>query len=328
VGAKRFCIKPVLPYDETMGVRPTTCGVGKHTSKFEPEPNQCYLRGNDATVYCQPAYWQNSVPPEVLIELKTMKKTNQEWKELFGKYQDPDQAQTLSDLGVSKLELKTPKKARFGVIAELQPVYIPELLKEISIQADILSSHYHWWTTSDDESLLPGSLIQFLREIRIFLMDYERWLVEAQEITSNRLSLVEDDIHQIRNFCEGISGNLGRPISFQDMDFPDVWCTIEYIGSLVSSSNSVSETQHLQASGTRLEKELPRLLPVLKGWWDHVKSLADIKQSVNALETTVATHTSRLSFIQPMLLQIGKLAADFTTLSIKVNVWAPLQDRC
>jgi len=305
VGAKCFCIKHVLPYDETTGVRPTTCGVGKHTSKFEPETDRCYLRGNDATVYCQPAYWQNSVPPEVLIELKTMKKTNQEWKELFGKYQDPDQAQTLSVLGVSKLELKTPKKARFGVIAELQPVYIPESLKEISIQANILSSRYHWWTTSDDESLLPGSLMQFLREIRLFLMDYERWLIEPHEITSNRLSLVEDDIHQIKNFCDGISGNLGRPISFQDMDFPDVWCAIEYIGSLISSSNSVSEIQRLQASVTHLEKELPRLLPVLEGWRDHVRSLADIKQSVNVLETAVATHTSRFTFIQPMLLQIG-----------------------
>jgi len=206
---------------------------------------------------------------------------------------------------VSKLELKTPKKARFGVIAELQPVYIPESLKEISIQANILSSRYHWWTTSDDESLLPGSLMQFLREIRLFLMDYERWLIEPHEITSNRLSLVEDDIHQIKNFCDGISGNLGRPISFQDMDFPDVWCAIEYIGSLVSSSNSVSEIQHWQASVTHLEKELPRLLPVLEGWRDHVRSLADIKQSVNVLETAVATHTSRFTFIQPMLLQIG-----------------------
>jgi len=323
VGGKRFCIKPVLPFDAATGVRPTTCGVGKHVSKFGPDPDFLYLRGNDATAYCLPAFSQHSLPPEILVDVKSMTKTNQEWKELFAKYQDPDQPQGLTDLGVAKLALKTPKKARSAAVPDLPSVYVPDGLKEISMQADILAEEYHWWTTNDDDSLLPGSLMQFLRDAREFLANYEQWLVEPHEVASSRLALVEDDIHQMKNFCDGISGNLGRPISFQDMDFPDAWCAIEYIGSMISSSTSMAEMQRIKGSIDQMQQDFSRILPIADGWHDHTRAMEAVRTSVKTLEAEVSTHTSRFTFMQPILLQIGTITANLTVLTAKVDALQP-----
>ncbi len=77
-GAKRFCLKQVKEDDGAH-----TCGVSKHASKFAPELGMFYLKGNEATAFCHPAFPISLVPEDFKDSILTSKKTMEEWKLLF-----------------------------------------------------------------------------------------------------------------------------------------------------------------------------------------------------------------------------------------------------
>ncbi len=70
-------------------------------------------------------------------------------------------------------------------------------------------------------------------------------MIEPHEIASNRLGAIEDDMHQLKQHCEALADNLGCPVNIIYMDFPDVWCALEYLGSLVSSLSSPSDLKDI-----------------------------------------------------------------------------------
>jgi hypothetical protein len=131
----RFCIKPVLEVKHEGDETPLTCGVGKHVKKFQPDPDCFYLRGNDSTAYCHPAFPQDQLPPEIRAQTKTMKKTNQEWKDLFARHEDSNAAVTAA---AGKLVFKTPKKFLLESEGDIPAVFNP---KQITLNRDYLPSN-------------------------------------------------------------------------------------------------------------------------------------------------------------------------------------------
>jgi hypothetical protein len=167
-----FCIKPVL-----VGKSDGTCGVGKHISKFQPDQSFYYLRGNDVTAYCLPAFPQARLPSEIQLQLPMLKKTNQEWKDLFSRYESVSKlanadSANAAPVGVGKLVFKTPKKLLPSSDDEIPPVFVPSELWEIEMQAELAMDEALWWMEDDDAALLSSWLMQFLRDVRSFLILY------------------------------------------------------------------------------------------------------------------------------------------------------------
>jgi hypothetical protein len=248
-----------------------------------------------------------------------VKRTNQEWKELFAHYEDANEVTYGIDRTVVKLLLKTPKKGRTEPDTDLTPVFVPNTLKDIAMQADILPSEYFWWTMDDDTSLLPGLLLQFLRDLRDFALVYEQWLIKPHEVTSSRLALVEDDLHQLKSFCDTISGNVGRPVSIQDMDFPDLWCAIEYIGSSLPSITSLADMSTLKQSILQLEQFANQSRQSIDNLQQNANVMVGLRASLEKVELTLTKHESRFMVIQPILLHVNKLVNDVNDLRHKLE---------
>ena len=285
----RVCIKPIVSAKLDDRAVSCTCGVGKHVSKFQPNPDCFYLRGNDATAYCFPAFPQARLPPEIQAELGTLKKTNLEWKDLFNHLEAGDvgtaDSPNAPPVGVGKLVFQTPKKFLASNDEEIPPVFIPSKLREIEIQSDLFADDNYWWMEDDDTSLVPMSLMHFLRNVRIFMLLYKQWLVEPHEITSNHLGAIEDDMNQLKQYCETVADNLGHPINIIDMDFPDVWCVLEYLGSLVSSLSNPSDLKDIQANITKMESVIKQFQPFISNIQDINLRLGMIEQNGKRLVT-------------------------------------------
>jgi len=318
-GGKRFCIKLITSGGDSESGG--TCGVNKHVHKFQPDPDLLYLRGNDSTAYCQPAFPRAVLPPEVLSNINAVKKTNQEWKELFAYYEDPNDIVQPASSGVPRLTLKTPKKSAPQLTdGGSTPVLVPAPLKDILMQADILPSQYWWWNADDETSLLPGPLLQFLRDLQNFLTLYDQWLVEPHAVTHDRLSTVEEDLHQLKAVCDIISGNVGRPVSLQGMDFPDLWCAIEFIGSSMPGIHTSAEMIGIKSKLNQLEELVNRVQPVLaKQIQENSAALPGVIKSVESVEQLLSRHEARFTLIQPILLNVQTLMKDVADLSNKLS---------
>ena len=42
-----------------------------------------------------------------------------------------------------------------------------------------------------------------------------------------------DDLHQLRSYCEDLSSKMGRSMLIQGQEFPDIWCGIDFLTTLV-----------------------------------------------------------------------------------------------
>jgi len=297
----RFCIKPVLA-----GKSDGTCGVGKHISKFQPDQSFYYLRGNDVTAYCLPAFPQARLPSEIQLQLPMLKKTNQEWKDLFSRYESVSKSANADSanappVGVGKLVFKAPKKFLPSSDDEIPPVFVPLELREIEMQAELATDEALWWMEDDDTSLLSSPLMQFLRDVRSFLILYWQWLIEPHEIASNCLGAIEDDMHQLKKYCEALADNLGRPVNIIDMDFPDVWCALDYLGSLVSSLSSHTDLKDIQASLSRMDSLIQHIQPMMTNLQDLNARFGLLEQNNKRVDDIVAQHETRFGVIRPLL---------------------------
>jgi hypothetical protein len=215
----RFCIKNVVPGKTGGDDSGLTCGVGKHVTKFQPDSGCYYLRGNDSMAHCYPAFSQAWLPSKIHTQLSTLKRTNQEWKDFFSRFEPAVESSNADSadappIGVGKLVFKTPKKFLAPTDEEIPAVFIPSELRDIEAQSDMLSDENCWWTEDDDTSLMSSSLLQFLKDVHGFMLSYRQWLIEPHEIASNCLGSIEDDMHQLKKYCEAMSDNLGGLLTY------------------------------------------------------------------------------------------------------------------
>jgi hypothetical protein len=264
------------------------------------------------------------LPSEIQLQLPTLKKTNQEWKDLFSRYESVSKSANADSanappVGVGKLVFKAPKKFLPSSDDEIPPVFVPLELREIEMQAELATDEALWWMEDDDTSLLSSPLMQFLRDVRSFLILYWQWLIEPHEIASNCLGAIEDDMHQLKKYCEALADNLGRPVNIIDMDFPDVWCALDYLGSLVSSLSSHTDLKDIQASLSRMDSLIQHIQPMMTNLQDLNARFGLLEQNNKCVDDIVAQHKTRFRVIQLLLLQLPQHFTDFAALVTRVE---------
>jgi hypothetical protein len=237
-GGKRFCLKARVD-------GAATCGIAKHSSKFSPSVGCYYLRGVDSTAYCEPGLPQAFVPEEFKGQFGLTAKTIAEWKEVFQSYAEQASGTTVTESvdGLRSIILKMPKKVRTPS-SSFAEIIIPGELKSIVNQIDDLPNQAYWWEEDGLAEVLSSSLFSFLQDVRSFLLKYDQWLCQPHDVTTARMDTIADDLHQLRIFCESLSSKMGRSMLIQGQEFPDIWCGIEFLTTLVidkSPAAGVSE---------------------------------------------------------------------------------------
>lgn len=302
-GGRRFCTKPRLENG-------LTCGVLKHTTKFDPQGYYYYLRSNDAMAFCEPCLSRDLVPVEFQENIASAQKTIDEWKQLFTDYSlmagsggNPEDAgptqYVFPDPGL--LSLKTPKKVQQQLSERV--LVIPIELDDIVNQdeAEALTRAERWWDEPEDESLLPPSLLEFLRNVRGFLLRYDQWLREPIELLARRLDTASDDLHRLKQHCDGLQKSLGRPLSLMGSDFPDVWSALEFLSA---DPRSVDDAGTFRQTFQDLQRSVNSLLEAQA---EQVGS----KERVASLETLMATHAARFDALHPILTRLTETGNKF-----------------
>ncbi len=160
-GGKRFCLKSVK--DESGGIH--TCGVAKHSNKFNPSNDMFYLKGNETSAFCSPAFPTILVPEDYKGEIRSLKKAAEEWKQLFKEWSNQVSATSNQDdveNGVAfdndiKIELKTPCKRISSSMVTSNRAPLPIELENIMVQAQLLPVEQHWCEDNLDPQLDQGN---------------------------------------------------------------------------------------------------------------------------------------------------------------------------
>jgi hypothetical protein len=312
-GGRRFCIKPIKEGS-------STCGVLKHSSKFEPVLRHFYFRGLDSTAFCEPCYSEDIVPQEYRANILSTAKSIDEWKQVFSDYEEDAIGTTLPSREAPtpfvfpdpmKLTLKTPKKPSFQAETLNPPrdsvVVIPPEVDAIKSQA-FLPARSHWWSEDVDDTIMSSAMFSFLTNLRLFMTKFDDWLVEPLDALSKCASSVEEDLHTLKLHCAGLQSALGRPISIADNEFPDVWCAIEFL-----SSSIVNEVSLTSVHGTLQTAEL-----YLTSLHSHVEQLAhdtvrDLDQ-LAGIKECLAKYDNRFKAIHPMLTLVKDIGGRLDTL--------------
>jgi hypothetical protein len=280
-GCKRFCLKP-------KGVDALTCGVAKHANKFSPSAGFYYLRGVDTTAYCEPALNQAIIPEAYRGEIGLATKTITEWKEFFQAYLEQASGfdTSKSAAGLRSIILKTPKKTRVPG-SYFADIIIPGELKNIVNQIDDLPSQSFWWDEDGLNEVLSSPLFSFLQDLRSFLIKYDQWLLQPHDVATARMDTFADDLHQLRSYCEDLSSKMGRSMLIQGQEFPDIWCGIDFLTTLV-----------LDKTPSAGLAELRNIIAELQSSISDTNSLAS---HVAKCEAELEIHEGRFKFLQPIL---------------------------
>lgn len=186
---------------------------------------------------------------------------------------------------------------------------MPYELSKIVDQAELLTPDQYWWDEDDDASLLPSSLTAFLRDLHVVLLKYDQWLLQPHDIASNRFNRIEEDIHNIRQYCEELLSKVGKPIILHDVEFPDLWCAIDYVVSNLGEDYRAPS--------------IPIDSPALVEAVEDLKALKNIVQDLQAsratLDAILSTHASRFNFIQPILLSVSQITAQLSTIGNRLT---------
>lgn len=167
---------------------------------------------------------------------RTHEKTIEEWKQCFtSDIHEADETQVPDSSATrylfpdpDKFALKTPKKNTFFDLDRPSVTIPPELLEIANQDQDLVPSQY-WWDEEESASLLPNSMYSFLCNLRLFLIKYDQWLVEPLDVLTLRFDTVESDLHKLKQLCDTLQLSIGRPLSLQDNDFPDLWSAVEFL---------------------------------------------------------------------------------------------------
>jgi hypothetical protein len=282
-----------------------TCGVAKHSTKFMPVSGYYYLCGIDSTAYCEPSLSESIISPEYKGAVGVSAKTISEWKDLFKSYAEMAPAAGGSNVsaGWKSVALKTPKKVRSSITDAYADIIIPNKLKAIASQVDDLPTKSHWWEDEGLTDLLSSSLHTFLQDIRSFLLKYDLWLLKPHDLSAGRMDAIAEDLHQLKSFSDEISSKLGRSMLIQGQEFPDIWCGIDYLTSLVLD----------KAPGPALA-ELQGIINELQA---SISGLQTLGTLVSGCESTLYKHSERFKFIHPILLTVQQLGPQVASLSTR-----------
>jgi hypothetical protein len=248
--------------------------------------------------FCEPCLSQSLVPAEFRGNLTTTQKSIEEWKQVFADYilaaggeetsatEAPTQY-VFPDPGL--LALKTPKKVQQQLGDRL-------LVVPIELD-DIVNQDESWWEEPEDEYLLPVSLLVFLRNVRGFLLRYDRWLQEPLETVARRMDTVANDLHRLKHHCDGLQKSLGRPLSLMGSDFPDVWAALEFLSA---DPRTVEDTGNFRQA-------IQDLQLAVNGIIEAQSHQAENKEHLIVMETLIAMHATRFEAIHPFLVKITEL---------------------
>ena len=301
-GTRRFCL-------EALKGGSNTCGVSKHGSKFEPKLGHFYLRSNDTTAFCEPCFSEDLVPEELRGDICTTTKTIEEWKQLFTDYLHDAGNQSGQAAGATrflfpdpeKFALKTPKKIPLFE-GEFPAVTIPSELADIQAQARDLAAEQYWWEEDESTSILPTPLFTFMKLLRGFLVKYDQWLVEPFDVLTLRADTIEGDLHKLKQLCDTLQLSIGRSLSLEGNDFPDLWSALEF--AVTSSNASLEDLSGIQQTIQAIQASVTQL--------DHVpKSCDNLKVRIGLVEKLLSTHESRFTTIHPILLSVKNLKQKF-----------------
>jgi hypothetical protein len=199
------------------------------------------------------------------------------------------------------LDLKTPKKVQQQLGDRL--VFVPIELDDIVNQEEdgALTKSERWWEEPEDESLLPVSLLMFLRNVHGFLLRYDQWLQETLETLARRMETVADDLHRLKHHCDGLQKSLGRPLSLMGSDFPDVWAALEFLSTdprVPEDAGIFWQTLH------DLQQSVSGLIQAQGIQVEH-------KDCIEAMESMLTTHATQFEAIHPFLIKITELGNKF-----------------
>jgi hypothetical protein len=299
-GCKRFCLK-VVSGDSG------TCGVAKHSHKFIPSHRHYYLRGVDSTAYCEPTLSQDIVPEEFRGTIGLTAKSMTEWKDVFRAYaEDISQGSPLqARLGLPSIVLKTPKKDRNNGDS-FANIIIPTELRAMANQVDDLPGSAFWWEDDGVLDVLPSSLVSFLQDLRSFLLKFDQWLLHPHDISTARMDIIADDFHQLRLFCQNLASQMGRSMLIQGQEFPDIWCGIDYLTTLVIDKSPSAGLADLRSIIGELQAS--------------ISDMTSLSATVAKCEADILHHAGRFQFIKPILLSANTLAAQLPVLTSRLDV--------
>ncbi len=316
-GNKRFCIKPVIATDQR-GI--ATCGVSKHTSKFQPIPDTFYPRGNDTCAHCVPAFPTALVPNDQWDSIMTAKHTTTEWSVIFKRFKDESPSANDGDKPSSAVDtnilLKTPAKTKptqdDDLFSEFY-YYTPSGIKTVQ-EAKSLGA---WWL--DDSLPLPADMVQFFKAVRSFMLDFEAWWKTPISDLSDVLNSTSDDLVTLKQSCETLHLMIGTPVNINNIDFPDLWSAIDYLGSTLSQQADLIDGAHLMQLTSALTNDIATCKEAIQQIPTVHTNLSILRNEFLTLQDTVTRHDHRFNAILPLLHQLKNLPGIVSTLSAAFN---------
>jgi len=223
------------------------------------------------------------------------------------------------------LYLKSPRKIDLDTETHPPVLPVPEEILRIIEQDRAGQENDGWWAEDDNESLLPATLLNFLRTLRALLMKFDQWAIEPHEIASSRLMVLEDDLHQLKHYTDSIHHSLGTPVTIQGTDFPDVWCALEFLSQSASGQDFGATVAHVQHSLFNLAQQVGEVQNGFKSIQSLVHALPAAQEQLSQLAVQLHLHEKRFTLIQPLLLSIPKLSEDIaalkTTTCVSTDPW-------
>jgi hypothetical protein len=204
--------------------------------------------------FCEPCLSQDLVPLEFHGNMLTTQKTMEEWKQVFVDYAGitvPNAREQPTQYifpDPNHLALKTPKNLPQEHQSDRLLIIPIELEDIVNQDEETLTRDQCWWKEeNEDESLLPQSLLVFLRNLHGFLLRYDHRLQDPFENLGHRLETASEDLHRLKQHCEGLQQSLGRPLTLMGSDFPDVWSALEFLAADPRANEDTTDfRQHLR----------------------------------------------------------------------------------
>lgn len=161
------------------------------------------------------------------------------------------------------------------------------------------------WESLDSVPGLPADLLQFLKAMNAFILDFENGWKQPFSDYSNRIGTIQDDLHVLNTSCESISLSLGTPVEIDDLNFPDAWNAIGYAAHCFTTSPEfVSINAKLTAHQHTIE-QMPQMSQELQA----------LHADMVAVMDTLDKFENRFVAIQPILQSVWTLQKTITNLS-------------
>jgi hypothetical protein len=143
------------------------------------------------------------------------------------------------------------------------------------------------------------------------LLKFDHWLTEPLDTLADKVSVIEDDLHALKQAGETFISRLGKPAMIMGIDFPDVWCAIDHLSTVVQ--------EKLDASN--IPSGFQDLLDVITRVQQQCLAVQDLPALFRQLQEKIHKHESRFEFIQPILLSSHNAVQTVGNLSAQISAW-------